>query len=83
EKAVATALFSTGSVADPDLPANFNGGSFTVQITGNASAGDQIVLTGAGFSVSGSSILLGGTTIGSIHAGTGLGTSLVTIDLNA
>ena len=83
EKAAATALFSTGSVVDPDAPANFNGGSFTVQITGNASAGDQIVLTGAGFSVSGSSILLGGTTIGSIHAGTVLGTSLVTIDLNA
>ena len=82
--ALPTALFAAGTVTDPDAPANFAGGSYTVQITGNPSAGDQIVLLGSsGFSAVGTSIVFGGSTIGTVHAGTGLGTSIVTIDLNS
>ena len=84
ENAAATAFFTSGSVTDPDAPANFNGGSYTVSITGNAASGDQIVLLGSsGFSAVGSSIIFGGNTIGTIHAGTNLGTATVTIDLNS
>jgi VCBS repeat-containing protein len=73
------AFFTTGSVTDPDAPANFNGGSYKVEITGNADTGDQIVLLGAsGFTVAaGPSLVFGGNTIGTI---TGLGTSLVTVN---
>ena len=81
ENAGPTAFFTTGSLSDPDLPANFASGSYTVEITANAGVGDQIVLLGSsGFSVSGSNIQFGGNTIGTIHAGTNFGTSKVTID---
>jgi hypothetical protein len=82
ENASPTALFSTGSVTDPDAPANFNGGSYTITITNpDPGGGDQIVLLGSsGFSASGTSILFGGNTIGTIH---NLGTSTVTIALNS
>jgi len=78
------AFFTSGSVTDPDAPANFAGGSYTVEITANADAGDLIVLLGtSGFSTSGTDVLFGGNIIGTIHSGTGLGTSLVTIDLTS
>src|SRR5204863_1057472 len=82
------ALVTSGSVTDPDAPANFNGGSFKAQITNNASSGDEIVLlASSGFTSSGngvgSSISFGGQTIGIIHTGTALGSSIVQIDLNS
>ena len=85
ENAGPTALFSVASITDPDAPAEFSGGSYTVAITNpDPGGGDQIVLLGSsGFSASGTSLLFGGTAIGTIHAGTGLGTSSVTIDFNA
>ena len=52
------ALLSGGAVADPDSPANFLGGSFTLAITSGADAAhDQIVLVGPQFHVSGGSLL--------------------------
>ena len=88
ENAAPTTLVTSGTVADPDAPVNFSGGSYTAEITGNASAGDQIVLrAGSGFSASGltpgSSISFGGNVIGTIHAGTALGSALVTIDFTS
>jgi hypothetical protein len=75
ENAAATALFTTGSVADPDSPATFAGGSYTVAVTAGGEAADRIVVLGSsGFSVSGSSLLFGGDTIGSIGFGAGSAT---------
>jgi len=83
ENGAPLALASAGSVTDPDAPVNFNGGRYTVEIT-NDSAGDQIVLlASSGFSAAGSSIIYGGVEIGTILAGTSLGTEKVTIVLDA
>jgi hypothetical protein len=88
ENAGPTTLVTSGTVTDPDAPVNFSGGSYTVEITDGASAGDQIVLLGAsGFSASGltpgSTISFGGNVIGTIQAASALGSAKVVIGLTA
>ena len=39
ENALATTLLAAGTTTDPDHPADFSGGTFTVAITANAAAG--------------------------------------------
>jgi VCBS repeat-containing protein len=87
ENASPTALVNSGTVTDPDNPANFSGGTYKIDVT-DASAGDQIVVTGAGFSVNGTSLLFGGTAIGTLSSvvpfnSTGDYTLTVTLNGNA
>jgi VCBS repeat-containing protein len=73
-------FFTSGTVSDPDAPANFASGSYTVAIT-NPDTGDQIVLLAmSGFTTSGSSVIFGGNTVGTA---TGLGTATVTVTFNS
>src|SRR5207237_560966 len=77
ENAAATALLSTAAITDPDNPASFVGGSYSVAITAGAAAGDQIVLlASAPFAVNGTSLLYAGDVIGSIA---GLGSNSVSV----
>ncbi len=80
--ATATALLAGGTVVDPDAPLNFALGSFTIEITANDAAGDQIVMLGSpAFAVSGASLLYNGHLVGTIS---GLGTISVSVaDLTA
>lgn len=80
--ATATAMLAGGTVVDPDAPGNFALGSFTVEITANSAAGDQIVLRGlSAFAVNGTSLLYNGDLVGTV---TGLGTGSVAVtDLTA
>jgi hypothetical protein len=74
------ALLATGAVTDPDNPANFNGGNLTVAI-GSAQGGDEIVLLGSSpFTDNAGTLMDGLTAIGTV---TGLGTSSVSVSLNA
>ena len=77
ENALATGLLASATITDPDHPADFSGGTFTVAITANAAAGDQIVLLGGtDFAVASTTLLHNGTPIGTI---TGLGTTSVAV----
>ena len=68
------------SVADIDS-ANFGGGSLRVALTANGSASDQLrIITDAAVTLSGTTVRVNGTSIGSISGGTG-GSDLV-ISLN-
>ncbi|MFD2641623.1 DUF4347 domain-containing protein [Pseudomonas japonica] len=77
---------NNATVTDADS-ANFNGGNVRVAVTGNAVTSEDVLSVysiGAGpgqISVSGSNVLYGGLTIGTVAGGTG-GTALV-ITLNA
>jgi hypothetical protein len=74
------ALLSTGAVSDPDKPANFSGGSFSVAIN-SAQSGDEIVLNaGTPLTVVGSNVMDGATAIGTIS---GLDSSSVSVSLNS
>jgi hypothetical protein len=82
ENGTAVQLLPTESVSDPDLPANFNNGSVLVTLTGSV-AGDGIgLLASSGFTVNAGVVKDNGTTIGTVHAGTGFGTASVQVDLN-
>jgi VCBS repeat-containing protein len=76
ENGVTVAPLTNGTVTDADLPANFVGGGLTVAVTaGTLQTGDQIVLlAGTGFTASGSSLIFGGNTIGTIAFGAGSAT---------
>ncbi|MBR0852348.1 cadherin domain-containing protein [Bradyrhizobium diazoefficiens] len=75
ENTAASALLSIGSISAGDN--DIAGGSYTVVITANASAGDQILLLGSSqFALSGSSLLYAGDVVGTIS---GLGTSSVSV----
>ncbi|WP_246785212.1 DUF4347 domain-containing protein [Bradyrhizobium sp. S69] len=75
------ALFSNETVSDPNLPANFAGGSLTVAIGTNAQAGDEIVLLGNSPFTDNGGILKEGSTV--IGTDSGLGTSSVSITFNS
>ena len=77
ENAAATALLATGTITDPDHPSNFSSGSFTVAITANAAANDQIVLLGGtNFALNGSTLLHNGIAVGTVS---GLGTTSASV----
>jgi VCBS repeat-containing protein len=77
ENGAAAALLSAATITDPDNPTNFAGGSFTVAVTNNAVAGDEIVVLGSSpFTVNGSSLMLGSDVIGTVN---NLGTSSVSV----
>ena len=77
ENAVAIALLANGTVADPDHPSDFSGGSYTVSITANSAPGDQIVLLGGtNFAADGTTLLHDGAAIGTLS---GLGSTTVTV----
>jgi VCBS repeat-containing protein len=77
ENAAPVALLAGAHVADPDAPANFAGGSLTVQITAGSAAGDQLVLlASSGLTVSGTTLMDGATALGEV---TGLGTTSVSV----
>ena len=69
-------------VADPDLPAHFNGGYLEVQITANGAAEDSLSVINQGttaghIGVSGTNVTYGGTLIGTIDpAATGASNSV-------
>jgi T1SS-143 domain-containing protein len=71
-------IMPTATVADPDNPANFNGGFLTVALTAGSIAGDQLALTGGLATLAGSDVVVGGVDIGDVTAG-GFGTTSVTI----
>ena len=73
------AVMPAATLADPDNPANFNTGSLHVQLTAGATAGDQLVFTGALVTHSGGNVLVGGVQIGMV---TGYGTADMTITLD-
>ena len=79
EKGAATHLLSAGTVTDPDSPANFATGGFTVAVQ-SPQAGDQIVvLASSGFSVAddglgGLTLVLNGHSIGTVVFGAGSAT---------
>lgn len=89
ENQLPTAIDTQIVVADPDLPANFNGGYLEVQITANGAAEDNLSVlhqgNGAGqIGVSGSNITFGGVVIGSIDpSATGAANGVLRIALNA
>ncbi|MET0333980.1 MAG: hypothetical protein ABW190_06890, partial [Rhizobacter sp.] len=89
ENGLATPIDTVMVVADPDSPANFNGGYFQAQVTGNGAAEDQLSVlnqaTAAGqIGVSGSNVTYGGTVIGTID-GTfnGANNTALRINLNS
>jgi len=77
ENGVTVAPLTNGTVTDPDHPADFSTGSFTVAITGGASAGDQVVLLGGTlFAVNGTTLLHDGNAVGTLS---GLGTATASV----
>ncbi len=66
------AFASAATVTDSDS-ANFLGGQLTIAITSGGDASNRIVLAAGTFTRSGSNILLGATTIGTINASGGIG----------
>ena len=81
ENGAAVKLMPTATLVDPDSPASFNGGSIAVSLAGSV-AGDQIVLSGGGATLSGANVLVGATIVGAVTAG-GFGTTGVTVTLNS
>ncbi|WP_167010632.1 Ig-like domain-containing protein [Comamonas sp. Tr-654] len=79
---------SNAVVTDADS-ANFNGGSVRVSVTGGAVTGEDVLSvlslgTAAGqISVSGSNVLYGGVTIGSVTGGTGGNALVITLNASA
>ncbi|RDH45545.1 DUF4347 domain-containing protein [Zooshikella ganghwensis] len=88
----ATQIDSAGTVSDSDGDAEWNGGSLSVQITGNAEAGDRISIVdsdgdGTAITISGTNIFANGIDIGDLSASGGIvtgGTKLtITFDSDA
>ncbi len=79
ENGAAIAIMPNTTVADPDIPANFNLGSLTVS-TNAAVAGDQLVFAGGGAVLNAGNAEVGGINIGSVS---GYGTSTIQINFNA
>ncbi|MDE1462240.1 DUF4347 domain-containing protein [Spartinivicinus poritis] len=88
----ATQIDSAGTVSDSDGDAEWNGGSLSVQITGNAEAGDRISIVdsdgdGTAITISGTNIFANGVDIGDLSASGGIvtgGTKLtITFDSDA
>jgi hypothetical protein len=88
ENGLATPIDSVIVVADPDNPANFNGGYLQAQVTANGAAEDHISVlnqgTGAGqIGVSGNNVTYGGVTIGTIDGSlNGANNTALRINLN-
>jgi VCBS repeat-containing protein len=77
ENGISVAPLANGTIVDPDHPADFSGGTFTVAITGGASAGDQVVLLGGTlFATNGTQLLHDGNVVGTIN---GLGTATASV----
>jgi VCBS repeat-containing protein len=74
ENGAPSALLSSGAVTDADNPADFSGGGFTVAITAPQTGDQIVVLASSGFSVSGTSLIFGGNTIGDIAFASGSAT---------
>ncbi|SET05566.1 protein of unknown function [Nitrosomonas marina] len=92
EGSAATQFDGAGTVSDADGDAEWNGGSLSAQITGNAEAGDRISIVdsdgdGTAITISGTNIFANGTDIGDLSASGGNvtgGTKLtVTFDSDA
>ncbi|SEM95343.1 DUF4347 domain-containing protein [Nitrosomonas marina] len=92
EGSAATQFDGAGAVSDADGDAEWNGGSLSAQITGNAEAGDRISIVdsdgdGTAITISGTNIFANGTDIGDLSASGGIvtgGTKLtVTFDSDA
>ncbi|NYZ68174.1 DUF4347 domain-containing protein, partial [Endozoicomonas sp. SM1973] len=88
----ATQIDSAATVSDSDGDAEWNGGSLSVQITGNAEAGDRISIVdsdgdGTAITISGTNIFANGVDIGDLSASGGIvtgGTKLtITFDSDA
>ncbi|TKW79513.1 MAG: tandem-95 repeat protein, partial [Bradyrhizobium icense] len=79
ENAAAVKIMPAATLADPDNPSNFNGGSLHVQLTAGSVAGDALAFTGVGATQSSGNVIVGGTTIGTV---TGYGTADMTISFN-
>jgi hypothetical protein len=80
ENAAALALMAGGTVTDPDNPSNFDDGSVSVTLNG-AVSGDELALASTGgVSISGTSVKVGSTTIGTIS---GNHSTHLTVDFNA
>jgi hypothetical protein len=89
ENAAATPIDTAIVVADPDSPANFNGGYMQAQVTTNGAAEDQLSVLHQGsaagqIGVSGSNVTYGGVNIGTID-GTlnGANNAALRINLNS
>lgn len=87
ENAAPVVLDSGATVTDPDSP-DFNGGTLTVSFSANGTADDRLGIanqgTGPGqVSVSGSTVSVGGTAIGTFTGGTGTTPLVVTLNANA
>jgi VCBS repeat-containing protein len=67
ENGAAAALLKAGTVSDLDSPSNFLGGSFTITVD-TPQVDDQIVLTGAGFTITGSTLFFNGLALGTISS---------------
>lgn len=76
ENAAAVKIMPAATLSDPDNPGNFSGGSLHVQLTAGSVAGDELLFTGGGATRSGSNVVVGGVTIGTV---TGYNTADMTI----
>ena len=81
EGGAAVDILPTATLADPDNPTEFSGGSLHVQLTAGVIAGDQLLFT-AGATESSGSVFVGATNVGTV---TGYGTAnmLITFNTNA
>jgi Tol biopolymer transport system component len=80
ENGAALALMAGGTITDPDNPSNFDDGSLSVTLNG-AQAGDELVIAGiGGVSLSGSSVKVGTTTVGTVS---GNHSTHLSIDFNS
>jgi VCBS repeat-containing protein len=80
ENAAPLALMTGGTITDPDDPSNFDAGSLSVTLNG-AVSGDELVLASVGgVSISGSSVKVGSTTVGTIS---GNHSTHLTVDFNS
>jgi hypothetical protein len=87
EQAAASLLAPSGQVTDVDLQ-DFNGGTLTVAVTGNASSLDVLAVknvgTGAGqIGVSGGNVTYGGTTIATMTGGSSSTPLVLTFNASA
>ncbi len=85
EGGVAVILDANATIADPELDAtnNYNGATLTLARNGGANADDRFSASGVtGSLTEGSSIMLGGTTIGTATTNSG-GTLVITFNGNA
>ena len=78
EGGAAVDILPVATIADPDLPGNFNGGSLHVQLTAGSVVGDQLIFTAGATQVAGS-VFVGATNVGTV---TGYGTANMTINFN-